>query len=359
MNFSSNDKISNNQLRVIISASLLGSLSVSLPLGIIEISKGAAYISILFGGIFTSLLYYFAAKAFQKADIKSYEEEILKNCGKLVGKIILVIVFIHTLMFASFQLSVSSDMINSLTDKNISFLTALFFIILISGLMAQKGSECIGRTSEIAFVLMLFSIIFIFLMAVRSVDFDILIPVPTERKGILKGALDTVLLFGFVGYTLLLMPKSNNGKKYHKSVLTAFLTVTVVLSMTTALAVSSFGVKESQRKIWPVIQMMNYIEFPSSLVERQEVLMSGFYIFSIFILTGTGIYILSSLLESIFGTEKKKIYIFASSVILFISAYGMNIFDFRILNILKVFNIFIYFLMLFLPVKMLIRRKRK
>ena len=68
---------------------------------------------------------------------------------------------------------------------------------------------------------------------------------------------------------------------------------------------------------------------------------------------------MSSLLESIFGTEKRKIYIFISAVAVFVSAYGINTFDFGILNILKVFNVFIYFLMLLLPVKMLIRRKRK
>lgn len=131
----------------------------------------------------------------------------------------------------------------------------------------------------------------------------------------------------------------------------------IVLAFTTALSVSSFGIKESQRKIWPVIQMMNYIDFPSSLVERQEVLMSGFYIFSVFILAGTGIYILSVLLEIMFETDKKKVYILFPAVLLLISAYIINILGLNISIIIKILNVLTYFLILLLPVKIIIRRK--
>ena len=359
MKFSSNDKISNNQLRAIISSFLFGSLAVSLPLRTIEISKSSAYISILLGGIFISVWYYFMAKIFQKTDIKNYEEDTLKIFGKRFGKLLLAVIFINILICSSFRLFEYSNMINSVTDKNTNFLTAIFFIVLVSGFMAQKGIECIGRTSEIAFIVMIFSMLLIFLMAVRNIDFDILIPVFSERKEILKGAFDSFLSFDFAGYIFLLMPKSNNRKNCHKYVLTAFFTVYIVLAFTTALSVSSFGIKESQRKIWPVIQMMNYIDFPSSLVERQEVLMSGFYIFSVFILAGTGIYILSVLLEIMFETDKKKVYIFVSAVLLLISAYIINILGLNISIIIKSLNVLTYFLILLLPVKIIIRRKRK
>ena len=72
MNFSKNDKISNNQLRAVIIAALLGNLAISAPLKIISISGSAAYLSVLLGGVAAAVLFYLAIKLMGASFTKSY-----------------------------------------------------------------------------------------------------------------------------------------------------------------------------------------------------------------------------------------------------------------------------------------------
>ena len=189
-------------------------------------------------------------------------------------------------------------------ERGITRETAAFIITASAVYMAFKGSECGGRMSEIASVLMLIFILFIFAVSLVFFDSESIIITPPEKNGIPKGAAMTFGSLCACEYVFILSAKTNNTKKSASAVLTGFLITTFVLSLGTALSISAFGVNEAKRKVWPLIQMMNYSQFPGSLVERQEVLMSGFYIISSYILTGVSIYIASSLLKKIFKSEK-------------------------------------------------------
>ncbi|MCJ7855168.1 spore germination protein [Lachnospiraceae bacterium NSJ-143] len=361
MNFSCNDRISNNQLRAILVAGLLGNLAVSAPLGVIEKSGSAAYISIAIGGLAAAVLFYILIKLTSAGFVKSYEDMSTESLGRGISFVLFAVVLIHIVLYGGFQLSISARMVQETMEKGVGKNFASLIIVLVSAYMAQRGSECIGRIAEIAAVLMLIFIAFIFIVSAPSMDLTVLRTTPAESRGILKGAFDAFCSMSAAGFVFMLSPKTNNTKKSAMSVFSAIIIVTAVLSFGTALSVSCFGLKEAERKLWPVIQMMNYTEFPGSLVERQEVLMSGFYVFSSFILTGISVYLSSSLLGHMFKSVKKKWpFLLASCLAVYALQYcGKDAYgDFNLIYWLYRFNPVMYIIMIISPVAAIVRRKK-
>ena len=76
MNFSCNNKISNNQLLAVIVAAFLGCTAVSAPLGIIETAGGGAYISVFLGGFAASIFFYILVRLTGKRITDSYQNVV-------------------------------------------------------------------------------------------------------------------------------------------------------------------------------------------------------------------------------------------------------------------------------------------
>ncbi len=358
MNFSCNDKISNNQLRAIIIAAILGNAAITLPIYIINISGAAAYISIAIGGAFSALLFYILLRFTDKFFVKSYDDMVYECLGNVFGVVIFLIMLAHVLFFCSFQLSMAADMIKSTMEKNINDVISAIVIVVVSAYIASRGMECLGRVSEIASVLMLIFIAFIFIMSISSMDWKILIPTVYEKQNIIKGAFNVFCYLSVAEYIFILASKTNNTNKAALSVFTSFIIITAFVSFGTALAVSCFGVDESKRKIWAVIQMMNYAEFPGSLVERQEVLMSGFYVFSSFILTGMSVYIASVIISSIFKRKNNIKFVFMACLGILLICLVISKINFDWLYAVYVFNIIMCFIVILSPAVYIIRRKK-
>ncbi len=359
MNFSCNNKISHNQFAAVIIAAFLGCTAVSAPLGIIETAGGGAYISVFLGGFAASVLFYVLVRLTGKRMDNSYENAAYSSLGKVLGFIVLASVFAYTSVYGGFQLSTTARMVHFTMEKSVSSLFAAILIVFVAFYTALRGRECVGRISEIAAVLMLVFILFIFVLSAPSMDLITLKPTPDEWRGILKGAFMSFSALSVAGYVFIMLPEGENTKNAALSVFAAFLIITVVLSFGTALAVSCFGVEESKRKLWPVIQMMNYTEFPGSLVERQEVLMSGFYVFSSFILTSLSVHISSVMLESIFKRINRVFSVLVScAALLFFCLCALRKGGFDAVYSIYGFNLAMYGVMILAPVVSVLRRKK-
>lgn len=359
MNFSCNNKISNNQLLAVIVAAFLGCTAVSAPLGIIETAGGGAYISVFLGGFAASVFFYILVRLTGKSITDSYENVVYNSLGKFLGFLVLAAIFVYASVYGGFQLSTTARMVHFTMEKSVSSLFAALLIVFVAFYTALRGRECVGRISEIAAVLMLAFIIFIFVISAPSMDLITLKPTPDEWRGILKGAFMSFSALSVAGYVFIMLPNGQNTKHTAFSVFAAFLIITVVLSFGTALAVSCFGVEESKRKLWPVIQMMNYVEFPGSLVERQEVLMSGFYVFSSFILTSLSVHISSAILESIFKSINRVFSVLIScAVLLFFCLCALRKGGFEAVYSVYGFNLAMYGVMVLAPIASLLRRKK-
>lgn len=359
MNFSCNNKISNNQLLAVIVAAFLGCTAVSAPLGIIETAGGGACISVFLGGFAASIFFYILVRLTGKRITDSYQNVVYNSLGKFLGFLVLAAIFVYTSVYGGFQLSTTARMVHFTMEKSVSSLFAAILIVFVAFYTALRGRECVGRISEIAAVLMLAFIVFIFVISAPPMDLITLRPTPDEWRGILKGAFMSFSALSVAGYVFVMLPNGGNTKKTAFSVFLAFLIITVVLSFGTALAVSCFGVEESKRKLWPVIQMMNYTEFPGSLVERQEVLMSGFYVFSSFILTSLSVHISSVVLESIFKSINRVFSVLAAcAVVLFFCLCALRKGGFEAVYSVYGFNLAMYGVMLLAPIASLLRRKK-
>ena len=359
MNFSCNNKISNNQLMSVIVAAFLGCTAVSAPLGIIKTAGGGAYISVFLGGFAAAVLFYILVRFTGKSINDTYENVVYNSLGKYLGFLVLLSVFVYVTVYGGFQLATTARMVHFTMEKSVSSLFAALIIILVAFYTSLRGRECVGRISEIAAVLMLVFILFIFLISAPSMDLITLKPTPDEWQGILKGAFMSFCSLSVAGYVFIMLPNGENTKKTAFSVFFAFLIITVVLSFGTALAVSCFGVEESKRKLWPVIQMMNYTEFPGSLVERQEVLMSGFYVFSSFILASLSVHISSVIIQKVFKNINRVFSVFAScAFVVFFCLVALRKGGFEAVYGIYGFSLAMYAVMLLAPIVSLLRRKK-
>ena len=163
MNFSCNNKISNNQLSAVIIAAFLGCTAVSAPLGIIETAGSGAYISVFLGGLAASVIFYILVRLTGGKITESYESFALQSLGKFISLIVFAVIYIYVSVYGGFQLAITSRMVHFTMEKSVSSLTASLIITIVAAYTALRGRECVGRISEIAAVLMLCFIVFIFL----------------------------------------------------------------------------------------------------------------------------------------------------------------------------------------------------
>ncbi|MGL4790125.1 MAG: GerAB/ArcD/ProY family transporter [Anaerotignaceae bacterium] len=230
-----------------------------------------------------------------------------------IGKIVALFFFVKIVYVTGLWLRFFSESIKQILINK----TPIF---IISGLMvalaiyfAQKGMESRGRVGEIVFGITVLIIGWIFLLALRSGDFNNLKPVTTNN--IFSSGSEVLLMV--VGFEYLLFHKVKSVKSF---VGAGVLAVSLV-GLITAVVISVFGEKVTYLRPWAFLQVVDIIDFPLLLLERQDMLISGVWILlSVLFVNGGVMY--GGKMASIVGLSKINpvfIYIGVGVLIFYIS----------------------------------------
>ncbi len=143
-----------------------------------------------------------------------------------------------------------------------------------------KGPACRGRVAEVLLLPILLVLLAVCLFSIAGVEQS---NITLSRPSGGGTTIGLVALSGFGVDHLLFVSALDGGRRPSKGVFCAGASLALVLAALTALAFAVFGQTGMAIHRYPLLQLMDTIDFPLLFVERQDVWMVGVWICSAFL----------------------------------------------------------------------------
>ncbi len=279
------------------------------------------WMSTLFGCILGFIPFYFFISLSSKYPDKNIFEIIESSFGKVIGKIIVLIITLFAVSFVLYYFWGLTNLISSqyLYDTPQLFIYIIFAIPIIY--MLSKGIKVALRSMIIIFMITFFFYTITFFSLVPQANIMNLFP-------ILKDGLGPVLTgtFGFIAYSItpLLFIGSipvhyyEDKDNYKKYMIISYILSCITVFVIPFLVITIFGIELVQLYQYPEFQILRRVSF-GGFIERVESTLSIQWIFDLFVLITMGMYFIKQGFYHIFYIKNKNIKVVLNGVFLIIS----------------------------------------
>lgn len=361
--FSDNNKISIRQLQCLLILDLFGSAIITLPRTTAKVVGSDNWISVMLGGLFMVwLMGIFVSIGLlnkEKTFVEISDEYFTRPLGiflslGLIAKIILG---------CGLELRVFCEILAETMLFRTPVAVATFALLLTGVYIAKKGYECRGRVSEILFVFVFCPLVIVMIAVMFSADFSNLQPVFSHTGGqYFHGGVITFFSISGLEFLYFVFPYLKIEKDTKKHIRNAGLFITGFMTLITLLTLAKFGEISVQSKLFPVLQMMNTVEFPGSFLERQDIFMMWFFTASAFASLSASVFFSVLGLNRIFKSKriKESNWLFLVAPLIFIIAiFPDNIAQtYKLLEHVKFYGGIVYLLILPILLYLLSKGKR-
>jgi len=276
-----NKKISVRQTQALFISEVFAAAVVFMPAAAWEMLGGGALFALVLA-VGLMALAVWAVTGIYGRRYDSFGDMIYKSLGKGVGNVVMALFWLKLIIVSGiwlkeFGITIHSTMLDGIPYQFIAAIIAVSCFIL-----GQRDIEVRGRTAEILIVIMALLFIPVVIVVAIGADYGNIL----QFKGLDAGTvLRTVFVIftslGSADYLWFLYPKTNMGKK-RSELIKAVMITGAGLFVTMAVLFATFGEGIGERP-WAVLRMMDTVDFPGAFIERQDVLMLGFWIMSFYI----------------------------------------------------------------------------
>ena len=312
-----NDKISIRQLQILLMLNIFGTGVLTLPRRAAQFANQDGYISVLIAVLFAAVLVFIITTAAGRFP----ENNFYEYCGKLLSRpvaFVLAVGFVLKLIVnLALELRFFGEIVRRTLLETTPYWTVALLILAVGGYAASKGYETRARLGEMLVLFVFLPIIFVFVMAGFKVDFGNVMPIlQTPPRGLLRGAFYAGMSFTGIELCLLVFPYLNKPQKARGGTVAAVITVGIIMTAITFLTISGLGAVDTKEQLFPMLQMMDSIEMPGSLLGRQKALIMSFWIISAFFIVNAYLFFSSLLMKSTLkrGTHSFYILLCAAAV---------------------------------------------
>lgn len=280
--FAENNQISVQQMKRMITIEIFSTTSLLLPAILARQAEYDGLLPLLLG----SVLGVFYARYFirivdaTRQDYISYAKRSLGQAGAVC---LAFLYFIRFVIRGGFALELFCRLVlnNLLPDHKLW--TIAVPMLLLCGYISLKGIEVRGRTLEFLFYLIFVPLILVLVLALPKTDLMQVIPrMKLSIGGLAQGSYVVLLCYSAVEFLLFLTPQVKERKTVKKHVTLACIMVIVLNIAVFFVTVGMFGVQATKRSLWPALSIMQTVRIPGGFVERLDILLIAFWIFSMF-----------------------------------------------------------------------------
>ena len=305
-----NDKISIRQLQVLMIINIFGTGVGILPRVTAEIANQDGWLLVVIATLFAMGCVYLITGLCQHYPDKSFFEYSSLLISKPLAFLLTMGLVIRLVLHLGLTIRLSLEVITQAMLPTTPLWIPTLLILLVSGYGASKGYETRARLAEILIFIVLIPIGLVFTIAAFNVDYSNILPVLTTPKStLLYGGIST--LQAFIGIELLLLcyPYVTKHTRIRGAALTSVLVLGAIMTLTTIITLSRFGIYSIKSQIWPVIAMMDSTNLPGSFIQRQGVLVMSFFIISVFAIVNACLFFSSLLMKSAIKKGKHPHYV--------------------------------------------------
>lgn len=317
--------ISLRQIKRMVIIEVFSTASLLLPAIMTRMAGQNGLIPLIAGSI-AGLLYAYILVGIDKAAKNDYIGYSVNILGKIGSKIFAGIYYLRFLIRCGFALQLFCRLIIDNLLQGYSIWSIAFPILLICIYLAFSDIEVRARSLEFLFIFIFAPLILVLVLAVPQMDFTNAIPSAVSGKEILRGGYGAFLCFTGAELLLFSLPRvrTEDRKKLKYTVASASGFVIILNIIIFIITVGMFGVTLTQKSLWPALRIMQTVKLPGGFVERLDILLVAFWIFSMFgVLSGYMSYGINYAIRV--SSEKFKwvyILIFAGGAYLFASRIG-------------------------------------
>ncbi|MFD0682000.1 MULTISPECIES: GerAB/ArcD/ProY family transporter [unclassified Paenibacillus] len=243
-----------------------------------------AWISIIIAGMAAMLITGMSIKIslhFPNLTFVEYSQVIL---GKWIGKGILLIYFVKWYSILGAILRQSTDFLHLvLFNKTPLWLVILLFVLILIYAIYHKGVESLARCSEVIGPLIVLTIILVFILNWKSMDWQRLQPVIADAgwSGIIKGSLPSMVFFSEATTIIMLVPFMIKSSDALKRTLQAIALVTGLLCISTIAIILTFGNLAAGMR-YPYFTMTGFISI-LEFIQNIDAVVVIIWFFSVFV----------------------------------------------------------------------------
>lgn len=337
--FSDNEMISLRQFKRVAVFDLFSVSWLIIP-RIAVATTGRDGLSAIIVGIIIALIYTAFLVYLTKFMENNFLDYSVQNLGSILTFIIGALYFIKLFICCIFVTRLFGEVIKETLLEDTDTRLIILILLLVSAYAASKGFEVRARISEILYYIVLVPILAFTIMGIRKVNISNLMPIFTENPlSILNGGYTVFITFTMLELLLFSVPlvrqekeniqkentqnanmqKENTQKerKLFRYIMQAILIVGVLDLLFFIVTVGILGINETKAKLWSTITIIQSVPLPGGFIQRQDALILGIWMLSIFTVISGFIYYLSFFTKHMVHGSSHKFYIIFIMLLLF------------------------------------------
>ncbi|MDQ0338933.1 spore germination protein [Caldalkalibacillus uzonensis] len=303
----------------LIASTLIGVGILTLPRGMSEAAREAAWLTTILGGLVTLLFMIILTRLsfrFPLKSLASYAPEILgtKHNPNMIGKVLaapIIVGFIGYWLFAvAMVVRAFGEVVVSAVLINTPLEVIIISMLLLSYILTWYEVEVVARINELLLPLIVIPSILIILFAVQSFKLEYFLPLwPDVRwQDFLYGVV--ISAFAYAGYEVITVFGGYTfvTKETLPANVIGFSTPLLIYTAVVVVAVGTFGTEELQVLLWPTFELVKTTEVPGVILERVESAFLGVWVAAVFTSSANLFYATSFLAKKYVARGKTHVY---------------------------------------------------
>lgn len=241
--------------------------------------------------------------------------------GSIAGNVVTVLFGIKILISTAFELRLLCEIIRQVLLPNTPTSVIMMVMLFTVAYLVGAGIEAYGRMGEILVFVVFIPIAIVFAFIVAKADYRQLLPVfQSEAGSVIRAIYYVSLTFMPLEFMLLFTGFMRQPDKAKSSSRWAISIIFIIEMIIITLTYVSIGVIEAKRNFWPVLTLVQNIQFPGAFIENQEIAMISCWILSIFVYISAGFYSVSLISSRVLKFKKDNFFVLPFIPLIYILA---------------------------------------
>ena len=248
-------------------------------------------------------------------------EFIPKIVPKFIGYIVIGLFAVKILITTGLEIRMFGEMVSQVMLPKTPLPVIMLTMLFTAAYLVKSGIEGTARMAEILLYFIFLPLALVLAFIVVKADYKQLMPFfQSDFLSFGKGAFIISLSFMPIEFMLMMAALMKRPEKSKQATFIALVIIAIIEAIVIAATYIGIGTNEAKRQIWPVLTLMQSIQFPGSFIENQEILMMTSWVFSIYIYISSGLYFTSLIGSRTFKFRRENVFILPSIPIVYFIA---------------------------------------
>ncbi|MBZ2175090.1 endospore germination permease [Schnuerera sp. xch1] len=302
--------ISNQHIKALLVTTIIGVGMLSLPSELAMILENDGWIAIILAGLMLIPFLIIIDKLFSMFPNKSIFEIGREVMGPTIFGIILIIQAIYTIIVLAYTVRIFGEVIKVYILETTPIEVIIITMLLATAYLSRSKIEVLGRMAVMIYPIIIGLVVFLLAVTLPDMDYTNIFPIfNADYKQLPRGIMTAV--FSYTGYEIIFLcyNYSDDNKNTLKYVLRGLIVVTCVYLIVFFTSLSSFGIYQLKREIWPSVAVVKEVNLPGYFLENLDGIMLAIWVIAIYASLTSIFYIGGAVLSNISKTKTHELFI--------------------------------------------------